>query len=186
MERIVDITLLPAEEWKYVKVIQITKTWNKYPMEAFVVYVRPMTQANYSPHHQKQTDKQLCVNNEAHPFDDIDELILSAIKSSYPDAVLKSQFVYCDSQDSRIKSWYGQMTKESLVIYKIPDLSDDWQKYIGKTFHRYDYLLNLYVPNFMNQDYYFKNEGIFVNYDVSKESEELSIHNRFYQEVKSL
>lgn len=143
------INFLDQEDWKIVKEINIIST-NQYGVEisiGTIVYNREITDDYKLKEDPEPNQFKRLLNypkQELFTHDDIDELILSAVKSKFPKSYIMSHQIFWDSDEKRFEHLLKR-PKETAVLEIRPNFSGiDIYSLAGKSFPVFRKEINIY------------------------------------------
>lgn len=145
----ITIKLLDQEEWKIVKEINVVST-NQYGVEIIIgviIYDRGITQ-DYKLNDDPEPNqiKRLIdyPKQDLFTHDELDELILNAVKNKFPKSSVRSYQVLWDSDEKRF-NYLLKRPSEKAILEIRPDFSSiDLYNLKGKTFPVFYKEINIY------------------------------------------
>ena len=145
----ITIKLLDQEEWKIVKEINVVST-NQYGVEIIIgviIYDRGITQ-DYKLNDDPEPNqiKRLIdyPKQDLFTHDELDELILNAVKNKFPKSSVRSYQVLWDSDEKRFNYLLKRPSEKAFLEIR-PDFSSiDLYNLKGKTFPVFYKEINIY------------------------------------------
>ena len=181
------VKVLPYEEIKFVKFIAFEVEVDGVLCTAQIVYRRNPSE-NYTLDDSKRSNLDRLLYyypEECYPQDDVDVIILNAIKEVYPEASLSTRFMLCNVEKEEIERILSTYTKTNFKIVILPRIRD-WVDVIssGKTsWLGFEKELSLFVHLKKQNNEYIHNIST-VYYDVENEDKMIEMEPTLLNEVQ--
>ncbi|MFT4073198.1 MAG: hypothetical protein QM654_14890 [Dysgonamonadaceae bacterium] len=185
--------ILSVEEVGIAKIIRITKrNSNGVNITGDIMYFRHLT-PSYTFKKKEETasdvenfNKNLAgIQQNTFPEDEIDVLILQAVRTKYPECNVFNQFILFVSEKESLNYYKGMPQAQSL-IHILPNINHNdpskWFLYDGKEI--FTKALTIYID--WTDSSLFNNEAFNLYYDISYESEIKDMMETFSQVVKPI
>lgn len=185
--------ILNCDEVGIVKIIRITKRGgNGVNITGDIMYFRYLTPSyTFKKKEEITSDVENFNKNVAgiqqntFPKDEIDNLILQAIRTEYPECKAFNKLILYISERESL-NYYKRMPQAQLLIRILPKINHDdpskWFLYNGREIFSKE--LTIYVD--WTDSNLFNNEGFNLYYDISYESEIKDMMEMFSQVVKPI
>lgn len=164
------IKLLDFNERKIMKAIRLNKSLGNINAWADLIYIRDITQEYNTRYEKVNVPGDLFHYSEPIlPNDSFDNMVLNAVRTKYPDAIMTAMDINTDSCVERLKIMYAGFKEEQSIIYLTPDFGkiDLSTMPKGMVFNQFRVTLDIFVPidAFLP---YFRNEGYFDYYNLNE------------------
>jgi hypothetical protein len=145
------LKLLSSDDFRIFQTIRIEKTFGSVRHSAIIAYNR-----NY----RKSLDP-----------DEYDNIILSAVRTKYPNAELKSEAIITE-QDKRKYNILKPLAKDTVNIYLSPQLNDISQEncLYFSTVQLKQYIVKLPIFFYEEDKLYFCNEGYWLYHSIDEQN----------------
>lgn len=138
-----------------------------------VVYRRNFTDTYRMPPPREEGDKDRFdhylhgPSQEEYPSDELDRVILSAIRSRYTNVKLNNSLLIFNRDYKDLRRDYGDLPRKSIVIQVEPILDPDTFHYLGELIRCPRIGLSLYIDNPLYKDIF---SDLIIQYTIEKEN----------------
>ena len=163
-----EIKLLDRKDWRIVKTIRLEKNLWRHHAWADVIYVREVTSTYDVTFERKESRQGLFFDIKKNfPEDELDKLILDAIRTKYPEAHSQNTEIFTDTCIEDVTRMYQSYKPVQGTVYLMP-IIDTSKISPSATFVRFSIPIDIYMPC-NDFEPIFCNEGYFLDYDINNQ-----------------